>query len=170
MLSDTSQTSANSESSSVGEDIWSTWATIVNDWDVAESSKSPSVRELVREGIPHHFRAIVWQLLCNAADADKKQYAEYIKATSVCERLIRRDIARTYPEIDFFKEKDGHGQEALFNVIKAYSLHDREVGYCQGSGFIVGLLLMQMPEEDCFAVLVQIMQQHRMRDIFKPSM
>lgn len=27
---------------------------------------------------------------------------------------------------------------------QAYSLHDREVGYCQGSGFIVGLLLMQV--------------------------
>lgn len=58
--------------------------------------------------------------------------------------MIRRDIARTYPEHDFFKEKDGLGQESLFNVMKAYSLHDREVGYCQGSGFIVGLLLMQV--------------------------
>lgn len=55
-------------------------------------------------------------------------------------------------------------------MIKAYSLHDREVGYCQGSGFIVGLLLMQMPEEDAFAVLVKIMQTHKMRDMFKPSM
>ena len=57
-------------------------------------------------------------------------------------QVIRRDIARTYPEHDMFKEKDGVGQESLFNVMKAYSLHDREVGYCQGSGFIVGLLLM----------------------------
>lgn len=88
--------------------------------------------------------AIVWQQLCGASDTDKKQYADYIKATSACEKVIRRDIARTYPEVDFFKEKDGPGQEALFNVIKAYSLHDREVGYCQGSGFIVGLLLMQV--------------------------
>ncbi len=55
-----------------------------------------------------------------------------------------RDIARTYPEHDFFKKKDGVGQEALFNVMKAYSVHDREVGYCQGSAFIVGLLLMQV--------------------------
>lgn len=59
-------------------------------------------------------------------------------------QVIRRDIARTYPEHDFFKEKNGLGQESLFNVMKAYSLHDREVGYCQGSGFIVGLLLMQV--------------------------
>lgn len=73
-------------------------------------------------------------------------------------QVIRRDIARTYPEHDFFKEKDGLGQESLFNVMKAYSLHDREVGYCQGSAFIVGLLLMQMPEEEAFAVVVKLMQ------------
>lgn len=68
----------------------------------------------------------------------------FFQAKSACEKVIRRDIARTYPEHDFFKEKDGLGQESLFNVMKAYSLHDREVGYCQGSGFIVGLLLMQV--------------------------
>lgn len=130
---------------SVEEDICSIWAGIVNDWDAAQKRKTPpSVKELVRRGIPHYFRAIVWQLLCGASEADKKQYADYIKATSACEKVIRRDIARTYPEHDFFKEKDGLGQEALFNVMKAYSLHDREVGYCQGSGFIVGLLLMQV--------------------------
>ncbi|EAT34274.1 AAEL013460-PA [Aedes aegypti] len=169
--SDTSQISLNSGASSVGEeDIWSTWAGIVADWEAGQKRKAPTVKELVRKGIPHHFRAIVWQLLCGATETDKKQYAEYIKATSACEKVIRRDIARTYPEHDFFKEKDGLGQEALFNVMKAYSLHDREVGYCQGSGFIVGLLLMQMPEEDAFSVLVQIMQQYRMRDMFKPSM
>ncbi|KMZ09275.1 ecotropic viral integration site 5 ortholog isoform X2 [Drosophila sechellia] len=169
--SDTSQISLSSSGNSVAEeDIWTTWATILNDWEGALKRKNPCVSELVRRGIPHHFRAIVWQQLSGASEGDKKQYAEYIKATSACEKVIRRDIARTYPEVEFFKEKDGPGQEALFNVIKAYSLHDREVGYCQGSGFIVGLLLMQMPEEEAFAVLVQIMQQHRMRHMFKPSM
>lgn len=117
--------------------------------------KNSTVRELVRRGIPHYFRAIVWQLLCGASEADKKQYADYIKATSACEKVIRRDIARTYPEHDFFKEKDGLGQEALFNVMKAYSLHDREVGYCQGSGFIVGLLLMQVSTEHIHNSLCQ---------------
>lgn len=112
---------------SVEEDICTLWASFVNDWEVASKRKNPTIKELVRRGIPHYFRAIVWQLLCGASDADKKQYADYIKATSACEKVIRRDIARTYPEHDFFKEKDGLGQEALFNVMKAYSLHDREV-------------------------------------------
>jgi hypothetical protein len=128
-------------------------------------------QELVRRGIPHHFRGIAWQLLCSAHESkDKAKYADYMKRQSACEKVIRRDIARTYPEHDFFKKKDGIGQEALFNVMKAYSIHDREVGYCQGSAFIVGLLLMQMPEEETFAVLVKLMQEYRMREMFKPSM
>ena len=31
----------------------------------------------------------------------------------------------------------------MFNI-KAYSIHDPEVGYCQGSAFICGLLLIQV--------------------------
>ncbi|KAK3529802.1 hypothetical protein QTP86_004630 [Hemibagrus guttatus] len=54
--------------------------------------------------------------------------------------------------------------------MKAYSLVDREVGYCQGSAFIVGLLLMQMPEEEAFCVFVRLMQEYRLRELFKPSM
>lgn len=58
-------------------------------------------------------------------------------------QVILRDIPRTYPELEFFKE-NGRGQQSLFNVIKAYSVHDKEVGYCQGSAFIVGQLLLQV--------------------------
>ncbi|KAJ0183872.1 hypothetical protein K1T71_000295 [Dendrolimus kikuchii] len=160
-----------SGSSNGEEDLWILWGRIVSNWETEWKRRNQFVRDLVRQGVPHHFRGIVWQLLTGGDQSpEKKLYATYIKAKSACEKVIRRDIARTYPEHDFFKEKDGLGQESLFNVMKAYSLHDREVGYCQGSGFIVGLLLMQMPEEEAFAVLVKIMQQHRMRDMFKPSM
>ncbi|KAM9326756.1 ecotropic viral integration site 5 protein homolog isoform 1-T1 [Gastrophryne carolinensis] len=153
------------------EDAWILWGRIVNEWEEVYKKKEKQIKELVRKGIPHHFRAIVWQLLCNAQNMPiKEQYSELLKMTSPCEKLIRRDIARTYPEHDFFKEKDSLGQEVLFNVMKAYSLVDREVGYCQGSAFIVGLLLMQMPEEEAFCVCVKLMQDYRLRELFKPSM
>ncbi|KAM4641493.1 ecotropic viral integration site 5 protein homolog isoform 4-T4 [Discoglossus pictus] len=153
------------------EDSWLLWGRIVNEWEEVYKKKEKQIKELVRKGIPHHFRAIVWQLLCNAQNMPiKDQYSDLLKMTSPCEKLIRRDIARTYPEHDFFKEKDSLGQEVLFNVMKAYSLVDREVGYCQGSAFIVGLLLMQMPEEEAFCVFVKLMQDYRLRELFKPSM
>ncbi|XP_013206378.2 ecotropic viral integration site 5 protein homolog isoform X4 [Microtus ochrogaster] len=166
-----SSSSASSNLSHLEEDSWILWGRIVNEWDDARKKKEKQVKELVRKGIPHHFRAIVWQLLCNAQGMSiKDQYSELLKMTSPCEKLIRRDIARTYPEHNFFKEKDSLGQEVLFNVMKAYSLVDREVGYCQGSAFIVGLLLMQMPEEEAFCVFVKLMQDYRLRELFKPSM
>uniref|UniRef100_A0A8C5T129 Ecotropic viral integration site 5 n=1 Tax=Laticauda laticaudata TaxID=8630 RepID=A0A8C5T129_LATLA len=166
-----SSSSASSNLSHLEEDSWILWGRIVNEWDDVRKKKEKQIKELVRKGIPHHFRAIVWQLLCTAQNMTiKDQYSELLKMTSPCEKLIRRDIARTYPEHDFFKEKDSLGQEVLFNVMKAYSLVDREVGYCQGSAFIVGLLLMQMPEEEAFCVFFKLMQDYRLRELFKPSM
>ncbi|KAL8625770.1 hypothetical protein ACOMHN_012362 [Nucella lapillus] len=158
------------EANSSCETVWETWGRIVNDWDSVKK-KAAFLKDLVRRGIPQEFRGMAWQLLLGVSDSPSKQlYADYLKKTSPCEKLIRRDIARTFPEHDFFKEKDGFGQESLFNVMKAYSLHDREVGYCQGSGFIVGLLLMEMPEEEVFSVLLRLMQDYRLRELFKPSM
>ncbi|XP_047582117.1 ecotropic viral integration site 5 protein homolog isoform X4 [Lutra lutra] len=167
-----SSSSASSNLSHLEEDSWILWGRIVNEWEDVRKKKEKQVKELVRKGIPHHFRAIVWQLLCSAQSMPiKDQYSELLKMTSPCEKLIRRDIARTYPEHNFFKEKDSLGQEVLFNVMKvSLFLVDREVGYCQGSAFIVGLLLMQMPEEEAFCVFVKLMQDYRLRELFKPSM
>uniref|UniRef100_A0A8C6ZRR7 Ecotropic viral integration site 5 like n=1 Tax=Nothoprocta perdicaria TaxID=30464 RepID=A0A8C6ZRR7_NOTPE len=155
-----SSSSASSNLSHLEEDTWILWGRIVNEWDEWRKKKEKLLKELIRKGIPHHFRAIVWQLLCSATDMPvKNQYSELLKMSSPCEKLIRRDIlvplrALIHPPLPF----------------QAYSLVDREVGYCQGSAFIVGLLLMQMPEEEAFCVFVRLMQEYRLRELFKPSM
>ena len=46
------------------------------------------------------------------------------------------------------------GQASLRRVLKAYSLHDPEVGYCQGMNFIAGMLLTIVSEEEAFWMLV----------------
>lgn len=56
----------------------------------------------------------------------KNQYSELLKMSSPCEKLIRRDIARTYPEHEFFKGQDSLGQEVLFNVMKVMSFLERQ--------------------------------------------
>lgn len=145
-----SSSSASSNLSHLEEDTWILWGRIANEWEEWRRRKEKLLKELIRKGIPHHFRAIVWQLLCSATDMPvKNQYSELLKMSSPCEKLIRRDIARTYPEHEFFKGQDSLGQEVLF---------------------IVGLLLMQMPEEEAFCVFVRLMQEYRLRELFKPSM
>uniref|UniRef100_A0A8C7KQ64 Ecotropic viral integration site 5 n=1 Tax=Oncorhynchus kisutch TaxID=8019 RepID=A0A8C7KQ64_ONCKI len=142
-----SSSSASSNLSHLEEDSWILWGRIVNEWEDFRKKNEKQLKDLVRKGIPHHFRAIVWQLLCNAQNMPiKDQYSELLKMTSPCEKLIRRDIARTYPEHDFFKE-DSLGQEVLFNVMK-----------------------VNMPEEEAFCVFVKLMQDYRLRELFKPSM
>ncbi|CAF4183124.1 unnamed protein product [Rotaria socialis] len=153
------------------ENEWMIWNKLINNWSTYMKQNPTWIKNLIRAGVPVHFRPLLWQCLTKVETSNAKlKYIQLIKMASPCEKVIQRDITRTYPEHELFKEKHGLGQESLFNVIKAYSLYDREVGYCQGIGFIVGLLLMHMPEEEAFAVLVSIMQDYSMRKMYKSDM
>lgn len=149
---------------------WELWNQIIADWPTWSKKKPSQLKEYIRKGIPLYLRPLAWQYLCGAHLTDaKEKYKDYLKKASACEKIIRRDVDRTYPDAEFFRS--AAGQESLFNVMKAYSIHDPEVGYCQGSAFICGLLLIQnIPEEEAFAIFVQIMQQYNLREIYKPNM
>ena len=41
------------------------------------------------------------------------------------------------------------------------------LGYCQGQSFLIAALLLQMPEEQAFGVMVQIMHRYGLRDMFR---
>ncbi|XP_056131862.1 rab GTPase-activating protein 1-like isoform X2 [Lampris incognitus] len=86
---------------------------------------------------------------------------------SVQEGVITRDIHRTFPAHDYFKDSDGDGQDALYKICKAYSVYDEEIGYCQGQSFLAAVLLLHMPEEQAFCVLVKIMYDYGLRDLYK---
>jgi len=151
-------------------DLWTIWGNLVKSWEIEMKKRPNCVKELVRRGVPQHFRTITWQLLAGAsATSIHEVYTEYLRHPSPYEKVILRDIPRTYPELEFFKD-GGRGQQSLFNVIKAYAVHDHEVGYCQGSAFIAGQLLLQMPEEEAFAVFIKLMEQYRLRELYKPAM
>ena len=64
------------------------------------------------------------------------------------------------------------GQASLRRVLKAYSVYDREIGYCQGMNFVAGMFLTLMPEEEAFWLLVSVMNEEpcRMRGLFGEGM
>lgn len=157
----------------VDNELWAEWLRVISDWPTSKSKQTEHIKDLVRRGVPVNLRGKIWKLLANVQQVTPQvaqQYRDMLKQSSNCEKLIQRDIARTYPDNEFFKDESGPGQGGLFNVIKAYSLHDEEVGYCQGSAFIVGLLLLQLDEDESFLLLCKIMQDYRMREIYKPTM
>ncbi len=59
-------------------------------------------------------------------------YDELLKQNTVHQHAILLDLGRTMPKHPNFSKKLGTGQLALFNVLKAYSILDPDVGYCQG--------------------------------------
>lgn len=78
-----------------------------------------SSKNFIRKGFPEHFRPLVWQLLTeNEANQCKQFYIEHLNVESAYDKVIRRDLNRTYPTHPLFKDENGSGQESLFNVIK----------------------------------------------------
>lgn len=124
---------------------------------------------LVRAGVPEALRCRVWQKLAGTENATElmERYRILITKETSCETVIQRDLNRTFPAHKFFKDSGGSGQDSLYKVSKAYAVHDSEIGYCQGLSFISASLLLHMPEEEAFAVLVAFMYNYKLRDLYK---
>ncbi|XP_065386178.1 rab GTPase-activating protein 1 isoform X1 [Macaca fascicularis] len=93
----------------------------------------------------------------------------FVSIESPQDSAITRDINRTFPAHDYFKDTGGDGQDSLYKICKAYSVYDEEIGYCQGQSFLAAVLLLHMPEEQAFSVLVKIMFDYGLRELFKQN-
>nr|XP_016934003.1 rab GTPase-activating protein 1-like [Drosophila suzukii] len=149
------------------QDTLDEWDPILREWDGEKRPKN--LAPLVRLGVPEALREKIWQKLANVEGKLEMNdmYKILITKETKCETVIQRDIHRTFPAHKCFKETGGSGQDALFKVSKAYAVHDSEVGYCQGLSFIAASLLLHMPEEDAFCVLVALMYDYGLRDLYK---
>jgi TBC1 domain family member 10 len=125
-----------------------------------------------RKGIPDSVRGKAWGMMAGINErrkTDRKMYTRLLSREECpCESIIERDLARTFPRHEWFRKKSSGGQQALHNVLHAFSLYDVGVGYCQGMGFIAALLLSYMSEEDAFWMLVCLMEKYDMKRLFLP--
>eukprot|EP00850_Spirogloea_muscicola_P018504 SM000170S02676 [mRNA] locus=s170:110041:113161:+ [translate_table: standard] len=149
------------------------------DWKLYKRRRPLTVKNRIRKGIPDCLRGQVWQLVSGSWDlllANQGIYQNYILVSnldfavnhipvqlvfyesSAAEIEIIRDISRTFPTHVFYSQRHGRGQRSLYNVLKAYSIYDRNVGYVQGMGFLAGLLLLYMSEEATFWLLIALLK------------
>lgn len=87
---------------------------------------------------------MIWQLFTKSKNIKlEEQYMQLIKEESVYEKAISRDLTKSsLLNHDYFADQEG--QEALFNMVKAYSLFDPEVGYSQGLLHVAAPLLLNV--------------------------
>ncbi|CAI5951451.1 unnamed protein product [Closterium sp. NIES-65] len=109
------------------------------DWNLYQRKHPREVKKRIRQGVPDCLRGIVWQLLSGSREFLLMNEGAYehmlLYELSNNEMDIIRDINRTFPTHVYFMQKHGPGQRALFNVLKAYSVYDKKIGYVQPSPF-----------------------------------
>ena len=94
-------------------------------------------------GLMNAVTAVEWPITFEFSEDSKYNTLLQISVgQEEVDEIIGRDINRTFPEHPQFGFEQG--QQALYRVLKAYSLHDLEVGYCQ-----VRLLLRTLLDMPC---------------------
>ncbi|XP_025730527.1 TBC1 domain family member 4 isoform X4 [Callorhinus ursinus] len=134
----------------------------------------------LKEGVPKSRRGEIWQFLAlqyrlrhrlpNKQQPPDISYKELLKQLTAQQHAILVDLGRTFPTHPYFSAQLGAGQLSLFNLLKAYSLLDKEVGYCQGISFVAGVLLLHMSEEQAFEMLKFLMYDQGFRKQYRPDM
>lgn len=137
------------------------WVEMTLHWEKTMSRRYKKVKIQCRKGIPSALRARCWPLLCGAHMCQKNNpgtYQELAVAPGDPQWMetIGRDLHRQFPLHEMFVSPQGHGQQGLLQVLKAYTLYRPEQGYCQAQGPVAAVLLMHLPPEEAFWCLVQI--------------
>ena len=132
------------------------WAALVNDYPQTAQRLPTLTSNKIRSGVPPPLRGVVWTSIAGSRDPLlEHEYDRLCGESSPYENLIGKDIGRSFPGVEMFRDPSGDGQQMLGRVLKCFSLYDHKIGYCQGLGFVVGPLLMHMGDKEAFCVLVR---------------
>ena len=148
------------------------WNYMLNNYDDFHKNHFAKLKKRTRKGIPDSIRGYAWQKIINLDEFYEKDLYQNLneqEPDKSVETVIIKDIDRTFPKCSFFKEKYGGGQRQLYKVLVNYSKYNKEVGYVQGMGFIVALLLTYMDEERTFFMLHNLMKKRDLEGLYLPG-
>ena len=116
---------------------------VLSGWEekIKKARKNKKFKELVALGCPECIRSIAWMICANIpVNRDSKLYEEFLNEDidSKTEEQIKKDLNRTYFQNESYTDDQ---IKKLYNILKVFSLQDKEIGYCQGMNFITKFIL-----------------------------
>jgi len=148
------------------------WNYMIEHYEEFKTKKFDKLKSRTRKGIPDSLRSYIWQLFAET----KKYYEENIfkkldseQIKEDLETVIIKDLDRTYPNCQLFKDKYGNGQRKLYKVLSNYSKYNKSTGYVQGMGFIAAVFLTYMDEESTFFMLHSLMKKYKLEGFYLPG-
>ena len=147
------------------------WIEMLANWEWWIQNKRKKIRTRCLKGIPDRVRSLVWKKLSQYDEKLKcdifsqHPYSELSASESEWEEQILKDVPRTFPSyVDFSDSGTGFKywlfsfyftkillrKEKLLAVLKAYSVLDPELGYCQGMSYLCACMTMYYSTEVCF--------------------
>lgn len=112
------------------------WVEMREKWSSFSTRRKAKLRSRCLKGIPDSMRTFAWVKLSGAdklrASKGETYYSGLIareEGSTPALEAIGRDLHRTFPDHVQFRTATGRG--SLQRVLKAYSFHNPEIGYCQ---------------------------------------
>lgn len=141
------------------------WIKLFHKWDKYKDDRE-KITKLVYKGIPNRIRPQAWRYISNIKELQKEYdytYSELLerKPDPKIVYQIDLDINRSSRDHIMFKERYGQGQVSLFNILRAYSVHAPNLGYCQSMSDIGAFILKYIEEEEAFWILVKIIEDEK---------
>lgn len=143
---------------------WEFWQQAVADYSSLARTNPVDLSLSIASGIPSPLRGVLWQVISDSKSKSLEElYKSIVVETSPHQAAIESDL-------EILAIPSTVDKQALFNVIKSYSLFDPEIGYTQGMAHVILPLLHHMTEVESFCLLVKLMKDYGLRDFFLSDM
>jgi len=146
------------------------WQDMLNNYQKYQTTKRAKLKSRTRKGIPDSLRSFVWQLFAGTDKLKEKNLFENLNKQELdkdIEGVIIKDLDRTFPSCQLFKEKYGMGQRKLYRVLSNYSKYNKVLGYVQGMGYLAAIFLLYMDEESAFYMLHSLVKNYGFEGLYK---
>ncbi|KAK7465423.1 hypothetical protein VKT23_005401 [Stygiomarasmius scandens] len=150
---------------------------ILPDWRVVH--KNPKYRKVWWRGIPTKLRATIWErAVGNPLALSKDNYRSCLSRAkraltagtfpAATLTLIDEDIASTLPSLHIFHHETGPLYADLKDMLCAWVVarSDEGLGYTYGAAKIAAMFLINMPPQQGFVVMRNLLERHCLRSFF----